>query len=41
MGRKVVQYQHPAEPAEDLRRMAKTLSVEEILTEVFRYREWH
>ena len=41
MGRKIIQYHHPSEPAEDLRRMATTLSTEEILTEVFRYQEWH
>jgi hypothetical protein len=41
MGRKIVQYRHPSEPAEELRKMGSQLSVEEILTEVFRYQEWH
>jgi hypothetical protein len=41
VGRKIIQYQHPSEPAIEQARMAGKLSVEEILTQVFRYQEWH
>ena len=41
VGLKIIQYQHPSEPAIKQARMAEMLSVEEILTQVFRYQERH
>jgi hypothetical protein len=41
VGLKIIQYQHPSEPAIKQACMAEKRSVEEILTQVFRYQEGH
>jgi hypothetical protein len=41
MGRKIIQNQYSAESGEAQRKMASQLSVEEILTEMFRNQKWH